>query len=211
MAGGRPSEYTPETANEICERLAKGESLRRITGPDRDDDMPETANIYGLTCPTTGDVRYIGKAACVKRRYRAHMRETRRRTPVYDWIAALRGYGLTPGCVVLAEGVSDWREVERRLIAEARARGDRLLNLADGGDEPHCPKEVRAKNGRATARAVHSDPFRRRAWECKRAIGAALRDGFCSNAMRAKLRMAAAKSPSLFGCYANLPDRKEAV
>lgn len=46
MAGGRPSEFTPEIANEICERLAKGESLRRITGPDRDDFMPGQTTVF---------------------------------------------------------------------------------------------------------------------------------------------------------------------
>lgn len=30
MAGGRPSSYTPEIGDDICERLANGESLRRI-------------------------------------------------------------------------------------------------------------------------------------------------------------------------------------
>lgn len=34
---GRPSKYTPEIAEEICERLMEGESLRAIC---RGDDMP---------------------------------------------------------------------------------------------------------------------------------------------------------------------------
>ncbi len=37
---GRPSDYTDEIANEICERIAKGESLRKSCGSDRDDFMP---------------------------------------------------------------------------------------------------------------------------------------------------------------------------
>lgn len=45
MAGGRPSDFTPEIANEICERLAKGESLRTITGADRDDFMPSETTV----------------------------------------------------------------------------------------------------------------------------------------------------------------------
>lgn len=39
---GRPSEFTPETANAICERLIDGESLRRIC---RDDDMPSASTV----------------------------------------------------------------------------------------------------------------------------------------------------------------------
>lgn len=37
MPAGRPSDYTPELADLICERIANGESLRRIA---RDDGMP---------------------------------------------------------------------------------------------------------------------------------------------------------------------------
>lgn len=39
---GRPSGYTQEIADVICERLANGESLRRIC---RDDDMPEMRTV----------------------------------------------------------------------------------------------------------------------------------------------------------------------
>lgn len=42
---GRPSDFTQEIANEICERLAKGESLRSITAPDRDDFMPSETTV----------------------------------------------------------------------------------------------------------------------------------------------------------------------
>ena len=40
---GRPDEYTTEKADEICERLAEGESLRAIC---RDDDMPSKATVF---------------------------------------------------------------------------------------------------------------------------------------------------------------------
>lgn len=40
--GGRPEIYTPELALAICERLAKGESLRSIC---RDDGMPARSTI----------------------------------------------------------------------------------------------------------------------------------------------------------------------
>lgn len=42
---GRPSGFTPDIANEICDRLAKGESLRSITGADRDDFMPSESTV----------------------------------------------------------------------------------------------------------------------------------------------------------------------
>ena len=39
----RPSEYTRETADRICERIAAGESVRAITA---DDEMPGERTIY---------------------------------------------------------------------------------------------------------------------------------------------------------------------
>lgn len=39
---GRPSEFSPETANAICERLIEGESLRAIC---RDEDMPHASTV----------------------------------------------------------------------------------------------------------------------------------------------------------------------
>ena len=43
MPGGRPSDFTPEVANEICERLAHGEPLTVIC---RDDHMPSFQTVY---------------------------------------------------------------------------------------------------------------------------------------------------------------------
>jgi hypothetical protein len=39
---GRPSEFTPELANLICERIADGESLRAICDAD---DMPDRSTV----------------------------------------------------------------------------------------------------------------------------------------------------------------------
>ena len=106
---------------------------------------PRRASIYGLVDPRDGSIRYIGKANDPASRLKGHMRDRfRRDTPVYRW---MRKVGM-PGLVVLSADCDDWRQEERRLIAEARARGDRLLNVADGGDEPYCPPEVRSNNGR---------------------------------------------------------------
>ena len=40
---GRPSSYTPEVADKICERIAEGESLRTIC---LDADMPHRATVF---------------------------------------------------------------------------------------------------------------------------------------------------------------------
>ena len=51
MPGGRPSIYSEELAARICERLAAGESLRKICA---DDDMPDrsTVRAWALDNPT---------------------------------------------------------------------------------------------------------------------------------------------------------------
>ena len=43
LPAGRPSDFTQETANQICNRLAGGESLRSIT---EDPTMPSRQTIY---------------------------------------------------------------------------------------------------------------------------------------------------------------------
>ena len=40
---GRPSSFTPKIANEICARLAEGQSLRRISA---DPKMPDRATVF---------------------------------------------------------------------------------------------------------------------------------------------------------------------
>jgi hypothetical protein len=114
--------------------------------------------IYGLVDPRTGVVRYVGKANDSAKRLKTHIRDARRRnSPVHCWIRKLAGVGLTPEMRVLEAVEGDWREVERRLIAEYRAAG-KLLNVADGGDEPMCPPDVRAANARQLNAKRASDP-----------------------------------------------------
>lgn len=43
MPAGRPSSFTPQVADFICERIAHGESLRRICA---DDDMPVCSTVF---------------------------------------------------------------------------------------------------------------------------------------------------------------------
>lgn len=168
-------------------------------------------DIYALTDPRTGAVRYIGKAVDAAKRFKGHIRDSRRRTtPVYCWIKALAEKGYTPGLCILARVPADrWQAEERRMIAEGRATGLKLLNLADGGDQPSCPRSTRAANGVATARLIHNDPDRKAVWKLKQRMGLSLKQGFLSNERRAGLRESARRCPELFGCFANVPDREE--
>lgn len=159
------------------------------------------ACIYGLADSKSGEVRYIGKANDPEARLKGHMRDSRRRdTPIYRWI---RKHG-KPSLVILAENCEDWKADERRLIAEARERGERLLNVADGGDEPFCPDDVRASNGRKVAELRVSTPDRARLYTAKRNLSQALRQGYVSDVTRKKMRDLAEQRPDMFGCWANV-------
>jgi hypothetical protein len=163
------------------------------------------AEIYALLCPDTGDARYIGKANCAQRRYKGHMRDAaRRKTPVYDWIRKLMSEGKAPVLDVILVCGGDWRDDERRIIREHRESGCRLLNLADGGDEPFCPTHVRAANGKANAIKRVSTPQKQRFYELKRNLNRMLSQGYVSAETRAKMRAAALKHPEKFGDWANV-------
>lgn len=165
--------------------------------------LDNVVQIYAL-CDPDGSIRYVGKARDARARLKQHMRETRRRTPVYLWIESLRRHGLTPALKVLEEcSECVWPEREMAHIATHRVNG-RLLNVADGGDQPSCPRHVRAQNGRSNARLVHGDAMRRHIWDLKRRLGLAIRGGYLTETARAKLRAAAASAPHLFGEWANL-------
>lgn len=122
------------------------------------------AEIYGLY-DNHGNLRYIGKANCSQKRFKSHIRDARRRkTPVYCWINSMAEKGLMPQMKVLKiTDEESWTIDEKTLIFEARLRGERLLNLADGGDQPKCPIEVRRANGAKTAKMWSEFPYWRMA------------------------------------------------
>lgn len=165
---------------------------------------PGQIEIYALIDPRDGSIRYVGKSSCAQRRFKQHLGETRRDYPVYRWIAKLRSMGMKP--VLRIERVceqGEWQEVERALIARERDIGARLLNVAEGGDEPYCSTEVRAANGRANARLVHDDPYKKRVWKLKHFMGTHLKslikggDREAEARQRERMRMLAARWPDI--------------
>jgi hypothetical protein len=166
--------------------------------------MEDRAELYALHCPDSGEIRYIGKAVDSAKRFKAHLRDARRRsTPVYCWMRSLFDQGKAPHLSVLATSW-EWPDTERKLIAQYRADGARLLNVADGGDEPQCSTEQRAANGRKNAQAIHNNPRRRRLWEIRHRLGIALKKGQINEATKAKMRDAARRNPAFFGQWANI-------
>lgn len=165
--------------------------------------MDTAVEIYALA-DEYGVVRYIGKANTASVRFKGHLREKRRQTPLYRWLADMQRRGARPTMRVLEVCSSgDWPSCERRLIAEHRGSGA-LLNVASGGNEPFCPTETRAKNGRANARLIHDTPLRKRIWALKRSLGQSLKQGYVSESAKAKMRSAAQMAPHLFGEWATI-------
>ena len=109
-----------------------------------------TVEIYGIY-DADGCLKYIGKAKNAQKRFKRHLQEHRRKTPFYNWFRKAVSEGKTPTCKVL-ETCSDeeWQHEEKEHILQARLRGERLLNLADGGDEPKQSREQRQQNARNT-------------------------------------------------------------
>lgn len=162
------------------------------------------AEIYALCHPTTREVRYIGKANDSAKRLKSHLRDMRTRDyPVYRWMRKLAASGLCPVVKVL-ETTENWREAEMRLIEQSRARGDRLLNVADGGDEPACSPETRSANGRALNAMLRANPLQAKLRDLKRLLMTNIRQGRGSNYTRLSLRASADANPKLFGLFADI-------
>lgn len=175
--------------------------------------LTNMVEIYSLADPDSGEVRYVGKANDSQKRIKRHILDSRRRnTPVYCWVRKLAAQGKIPTIGVMETCLpEDWPEAERRLIAHHH-KGGRLLNLAEGGNEPFCSKEQRAINGRNTARSIHDDPRKKRIWEIKKGIGDNLawakKEGRVEhhNRIVIKLRAIALKYPAIWGCFSALKE-----
>jgi len=109
-------------------------------------------SIYGLFDPDTNELRYVGKANNVLTRLSGHISNCRyRHTPVNCWIRKLQDTGKRPRIEVLEVCLHDtWQQKERDWIQHYAS--DRLLNIAEGGNQPYCSIETRRENARkATA------------------------------------------------------------
>jgi len=191
-----------ESMSQMSEKYSKEDKERIST-------EGSVSEIYALLEPDTGAIRYIGKARDSMQRFYRHMKDRNRRDyPVYRWINKLVSKGKSPDMIVL-ETSDNWPEAERRLIELSRAKGCRLLNVAEGGNEPYCSNEQRAANGRRLVAELKASPEMTRIREMKRYLSVAIKNGYGSNGARAKLRVAAAKRPDLFGIFATIPERAE--
>lgn len=166
--------------------------------------------IYAMCCPDSGEVRYIGKADNPSKRLATHLRDALRRDyPCSRWLRKLMASGKKPEMIILSEHLGDgWKQAEVEAIAKYRASGARLLNVADGGDQPRATKAQLASNGREVARIIHGDAEKKKLWALKRGAGEQLRwlekNSTPERVERFKdtMRFAAMMRPSVFGKWA---------
>lgn len=94
--------------------------------------------IYGLCCPDTQEIRYIGKANDPELRLRKHLQAAGLRPENYAqrWMAKLLRAGKKPALIYLRR-IADhenWQEIERYEIAKGFSEGLRLTNTSAGGE-----------------------------------------------------------------------------
>ena len=95
--------------------------------------------IYGLFCPVSGGLRYIGKSMNPQKRLSAHVSAAIRGATDHHharWIRKLAESNLKPDLRILHEVQPGerWQEVERHLISDALGRGISLTNSTAGGE-----------------------------------------------------------------------------
>lgn len=133
--------------------------------------------IYTLSCPSTGEVRYIGYTSQgLAKRISQHRSCARRGRPqrCYTWWRkCVREYGAEPIVEVVESGTGHDAGVKAEMawIAYARRVGLRLTNHTDGGEGTtgYTPSDdVRASMSEFMKRIVRTDEWRQRIGDAHR-------------------------------------------
>lgn len=106
--------------------------------------------IYTLSCPITGEIKYVGKTIqLLEDRLRMHIYETKRTSNKRtNWIKSLLAKDLKPIISLLEEVGENWAEREQYWIAHYRSLGCNLKNDTIGGEGccgRVCSEETRNK------------------------------------------------------------------
>lgn len=94
--------------------------------------------IYVLRCPTSLEVRYVGKTFNPKTRLNSHLggcAVDHGRCHLKHWLQQLKASDLRPLFEIIDAGMGNgWGAAERAWIKEYRLRGAKLVNSTDGGE-----------------------------------------------------------------------------
>ena len=108
-----------------------------------------TTNIYTLTDPITNEIRYVGKANNVSKRYYKHCRLTVKNTHKNNWINKLLKKKLKPIVEIIdVVPIDEWVFWETYWISQIRSWGFKLVNSTDGGDGCTFDNRTSFKKGR---------------------------------------------------------------
>ena len=98
----------------------------------------KTGFIYGLRCPLSGEIRYVGQTlSTLKKRLKGHKFDRRHNPHKVNWIKKLEKLELLDllEIEILEECVEEQlNEKERFWIQKFKDDGNKLVNLTDGGD-----------------------------------------------------------------------------
>ena len=109
----------------------------------------QITNIYTLTDPVTGEIRYVGKANNIRQRYKAHLNKARKhQIHKKNWIELLKRKGLKPIIDVIdIVPINEWIFWETYWISQIRAWGFKLINYTNGGDGTTFGNQTSFKKG----------------------------------------------------------------
>jgi predicted GIY-YIG superfamily endonuclease len=97
--------------------------------------MRTTTFIYTLSCPISGDVRYVGKSNDPKGRFSEHRRMRGNNHLKNNWIKELLDQNLRPVLTTIDEIlISEWKEKEKFYISKFTDLGCDLLNICGGAN-----------------------------------------------------------------------------
>ena len=107
--------------------------------------------IYDLSCPITGNIRYVGKTSReINKRLNQHISDvTRKNNHVQCWIKSLLNNNLKPIITILDEvNVNDWVFWEKHYISLFKTFNFNLCNHTEGGEQPSNMNSDLAKSKR---------------------------------------------------------------
>lgn len=118
--------------------------------------------IYVLKCPSTGEIRYVGKTDAPARRLNRHLRDSAKGANHHcaRWIRKLLSTELKPVMEIIRvlDSCEDWQEAEISEIKRHREQGCRLTNCTDGGEGATITDPEIAALRNARTREALADP-----------------------------------------------------
>ena len=110
-------------------------------------------NIYTLTCPISGFIKYVGISNNPNRRYLEHLGykyDTNKHKK--NWINSLKNKGLKPKINILESEIDIESAIKKEImyIEMFKSMGYKLVNISNGGNLP--PSRLGKKNPESSKR-----------------------------------------------------------